>query len=129
MKYYRKRILNEQKKKAYICISEHEDIESDQNEENTKEDTPTMIEKDSKKCQDCSIVFLTPFRLQRHIKKFHGGVTPTMANSDIPIGDTSNVSEMPRPYSCQLCQKSFTSHAYLSSHIRKAHEKRFRHSY
>jgi len=88
--------------------------------------TSLMLEKDSKKCQDCSIVFLTSFRLQRHIKKFHGGVTPTMANSDTPIGDDSNVAEMPRPYSCQLCQKNFTSHAYLSSHIRKAHEKRFR---
>ena len=85
-----------------------------------------MLGKASKKCQDCSIVFLTSFRLQRHIKKFHGGVTPTMANSDTPIGDDSNVAEMPRPYSCQLCQKSFTSHAYLASHIRKAHEKRFR---
>ena len=75
--------------------------------------TSLMLEKDSKKCQDCSIVFLTSFRLQRHIKKFHGGVTPTMANSDTPIGDDSNVAEMPRPYSCQLCQKNFTSHAYL----------------
>ena len=91
-----------------------------------KEEDSMNIEKDSKKCQDCSIVFLTPFRLLRHIKKFHGGVTPTMANSDTPIGDDSNVAEMPRPYSCQLCQKSFTSHAYLASHIRKAHEKRFR---
>ena len=44
----------------------------------------------------------------------------------LAIGDDSNVAEMPRPYSCQLCQKSFTSHAYLASHIRKAHEKRFR---
>ena len=86
----------------------------------------SILGKASKKCQDCSIVFLTSFRLQRHIKKFHGGVTPTMANSDTPIGDDSNVAEMPRPYSCQLCQKSFTSHAYLASHIRKAHEKRFR---
>ena len=64
-----------------------------------------MIDKDSKKCQDCSIVFLTSFRLQRHIKKFHGGVTPTMASSDTPISDDSKVNEMPRPYSCQLCQK------------------------
>ena len=52
----------------------------------TEEKTKSMIGKDSKKCQDCSIVFLTSFRLQRHIKKFHGGVTPTMANSDTPIG-------------------------------------------
>ena len=37
----------------------------------TKPKLPSM-DKDSKKCQDCSIVFLTPFRLQRHIKKFHG---------------------------------------------------------
>ena len=86
----------------------------------------TSMDKDSKKCQDCSIVFLTPFRLQRHIKKFHGGLTPTMANSETQISDDSQVSEMPRPYACQLCQKSFTSHAYLASHIRKAHEKRFR---
>ena len=86
----------------------------------------TSIDKDSKKCQDCSIVFLTPFRLQRHIKKFHGGLTPTMASSETQISDDSQVSEMPRPYACQLCQKSFTSHAYLASHIRKAHEKRFR---
>ena len=90
------------------------------------EDLKPQIDKGSKKCQDCSIVFLTSFRLQRHIKKFHGGVTPTMANSDTPIHDESHVSEMARPYSCQLCQKSFTSHAYLASHIRKAHEKRFR---
>ena len=94
--------------------------------EDSKEDIKPKLDKGSKKCQDCSIVFLTSFRLQRHIKKFHGGVTPTMANSDTPIGDDSNVSEMPRPYSCQMCQKSFTSHAYLASHIRKAHEKRFR---
>ena len=95
-------------------------------DEEEPKDTKPKLDKGSKKCQDCSIVFLTSFRLQRHIKKFHGGVTPTMANSSTPIGDDSNVSEMPRPYSCQLCQKSFTSHAYLASHIRKAHEKRFR---
>ena len=92
----------------------------------TSSSSTTSMDKDSKKCQDCSIVFLTPFRLQRHIKKFHGGLTPTMANSETQISDDSQVSEMPRPYACQLCQKSFTSHAYLASHIRKAHEKRFR---
>ena len=48
------------------------------------------VDKSSKKCQDCSIVFLTPFRLQRHIKKFHGGLTPTMASSEIPIGKTQS---------------------------------------
>ena len=37
----------------------------------------SSMDKDSKKCQDCSIVFLTPFRLQRHIKKFHGKLTAT----------------------------------------------------
>ena len=42
----------------------------------TKPKLPSM-DKDSKKCQDCSIVFLTPFRLQRHIKKFHGKLTAT----------------------------------------------------
>jgi hypothetical protein len=52
-----------------------------------KKESSTMMDKDSKKCQDCSIVFLTSFRLQRHIKKFHGGVTPTMASSDTIISD------------------------------------------
>lgn len=103
----------------------NKEIENEYFEQEEEEDFK-MMDKDSKKCQDCSIVFLTSFRLQRHIKKFHGGVTPTMANSETPISDDSKVAEMPRPYSCQLCQKSFTSHAYLSSHIRKAHEKRFR---
>ena len=77
----------------------------------------------SLKCQDCSITFMTSFRLQRHIKKFHGGFTPNM---DVKFDNNSKISEMPRPYSCSFCQKSFTSSAYLASHIRKAHEKRFK---
>ena len=58
---------------------------SDEVMEDDKAKVPA-VDKGSKKCQDCSIVFLTPFRLQRHIKKFHGGLTPTMASSEIPIG-------------------------------------------